>query len=188
MPEDWTHDEVLEVSGTPPEEIEVPEDGEAGSEETYPGFDTPKLGPDDCLIVRPGEEFEVLEAMPRRLHEERALVLCRGELTAVRGRRRDVVRTPSATDVVDQGTPLANRIVLVTIRQRTRAPRTWPLRYVIITNALDELLGWLDHSPPSWDFQVGQIEALCAVARMESQVEVHDSEVEFAQAHPTWSR
>jgi hypothetical protein len=184
--EDWSQPEVSDDAGMRLEELE---ELEASSPEAiHPGFEVPELGPDDCLIARPGEDFEVLDSMPRRLHEPRALVLYRGELIAVHGRSRDAVRTPAATDVVDVGEPVATRIVLVTIRHRSRAPRTWPLRYLVLTNALGELLGWLDHSPPSWDFPVSQIKAICALARMACDTEVYDSEAAFAQIHPTWSR
>jgi hypothetical protein len=186
--EDWGQPEVSEDSGILAGELEGPDDDEElGPEESYPDFEVPQISGEDCLIARPGEDFEVLASMPKRFHEPRALVLWRGELIAVHGRSRDRVRTPGATDVVDPSEPVATRIVLVTIRQRSRPPRTWPLRYLVLTNAMGELLGWLDHSPPSWDFQVSQIKAIGGLARMECETEVYDTEAEFAQAHPPWS-
>jgi hypothetical protein len=187
--EDWGQPEVSEDPGPLDQELGEPEDDEeSGPEASYPDFEVPELGPDDCLIARPGEDFQILDSMPRRLHERAALVLWRGELIAVHGRDRDAVRTPRATDVVDPGEPVATRIVLVTIHHRTRAPRTRPLRYLILTNGMGELLGWLDHSPPSWDFQVSQIKAIGTLARMECETEIYESEAEFALARPTWSR
>ena len=108
---------------------------------------------DDYLILLPGGEFEVARELRKPSKVPKAVVYHGGNLILCEGKRRTAVRTPrGATDLDETDIPLATRLVLVFIKYRAVPPRSRSRWYLIATNEDEELLGWIDHSPPGWDF------------------------------------
>ena len=161
------------------------DDGE-GEELGYPDVETPELSPDEFLIVRPGEPMEVADGLPRARHLPLALALRAGKLIVCEGRHRSTLRTPADPSPMDPMEPVAGRMVLVRIAHRADPPRTKPRLYLIVIGREGELLAWLDHSPPRWDFQLDQLQALARLAALECDVESYENEPQFEEAHAEW--
>lgn len=145
----------------------------------------PTLIEDDYLIVLPGGEIEIAHLLPKPRKLPKALVLHAGGLIVCQGRRRSAIATPSSTED-DAALPLASRLVMVFILHSSTAPRTRRRRYVIVTDENDDLLGWIDHSPPGWDFQGSQVRALAQCAGLVCSTERFALDTEFEHAHPGW--
>jgi hypothetical protein len=156
------------------------EDPNAESVEELPAF-----GEDEYLLVLPGGEFELAQVLPKPRKLPKALVLHDGCLIVCEGRRRSTIRTPSST-VDDPELPLASRLVMVFIKQRSSTPRNRSRRYLIVTDENEDLLAWIDHSPPGWDFQGSQIRGVAQRAGLRCVTERFAEETEFDLAHPGW--
>jgi len=165
--------------------------GEAGDEEEPVALEIsqqlPPTGADDYLVLLPGGEFEIVPALPKPRRLPKAVVYHAGEIFLCEGKRRAAVRTPGrTTEVDDADVPLATRLVLVLIEYRAVPPRSRRRRYLIATNADEELLGWIDHSPPGWEFPETALRALCELAGLECATERYEIETAFESAHPGW--
>ena len=148
--------------------------------------DLPVLAENEYLVVSPGGEVEVRSSLPKPSRLPKALGLhSGGDLFICEGRKRAMIRTPMSTSG-DDDRPLATRLVMVFIQHRSAIPRTRGLRYVIVTDDSDELLGWIDHSPPAWDFEPSTVRALALRAGLECAIEGFEGEPDFEMAHPTW--
>ncbi|HEY5025108.1 MAG TPA: hypothetical protein VII76_09035 [Acidimicrobiales bacterium] len=177
------------------EQFDVPED--------FPGFEwdaaqesedpnaaekveqLPAFTEDEYLLVLPGGEIEIAQILPKPRKLPKALVLHNGCLIVCERRRRSTIRTPSST-VDDPELPLASRLVMVFIEQRSATPRNRSRRYLIVTDENEDLLAWIDHSPPGWDFQGSQVRALAQRSGLECSTEGFAVETEFELAHPGW--
>lgn len=147
----------------------------------------PDFSEDEYVIVFPGGDIEVAQALPKPRRLQKALVLHEGCLTVCDGKRRTTLRTPTST-VDDPEIPIATRIVMVFIDHRAVPPRSRSRRYLIVTDDSEDLLGWIDHSPPGWDFQVSMMRALAQSAGLECSTERFGVETEFELAHEGWVR
>jgi len=147
----------------------------------------PSLNDDEYLLVLPGGQIEIELELPKRRKSPKALVLHAGCLIVCDGKRRSTVRTPAST-VDDPELPLAWRLVMVFIARRSVTPRTRGRRYLAVTDESGELLDWIDHSPPGWDFQTSQVRAVAQYAGLECSTERFAEETEFELAHPNWVR
>jgi hypothetical protein len=145
----------------------------------------PNLNGHEYLLVIPGGEIEVAQVLPAPRKLPKALVFHVGCLIVCDGKRRSTVRTPSST-LTDPELALASRLVMVFIKHNSVAPRTRSRRYVIVADESDELLGWIDHSPPGWDFQGSQVRALAQRAGLACSTERFALDTEFELAHPGW--
>jgi len=145
----------------------------------------PSLTPDEYLVVLPGGDIEIASGLPKPRKLPKALVLHAGDLIVCEGRRRSTLRTPSST-VDDSELPLASRLVMVFIRYRSTTPTTRSRRYLIVANENEDMLSWIDHSPPGWDFQMSQVGAVAQRAGLGCTFERFELETEFELAHPGW--
>ena len=147
----------------------------------------PPMEDDDYLFLLPGGEFEVARELPKPRKLTKALVYHAGELIFCEGKRRTAVRTPlNSIDVAEADIPLATRLVVVFIKHRAVPPRTRSRRYLIATDEDEELFGWIDHSPPGWDFPTSAVRSLAQLAAIECSSEHFDVETAFELAHPRW--
>jgi hypothetical protein len=145
----------------------------------------PTFAEDEYLIVLPGGETEVADMLPMPRKLPKALALHAGCLIVCQGKRRSTIRTPSST-VDNPDLPLASRLVMVFISQSATAPRTRSRRYLVVTDENEDLLGWIDHSPPGWDFEGSQVRALAQRAGLECTTERFALDNEFELVHPGW--
>jgi hypothetical protein len=145
----------------------------------------PTLIGDEYLLVIPGGEIELAQVLPTTRKLPKALAFHDGCLIVCDGKRRSTVRTPSST-LEDPELALASRLVMVFVKHNSVAPRTRSRRYVIVTDESENLLGWIDHSPPGWDFQGSQVRALAQRAGLECSTERFTVVTEFELAHPGW--
>jgi len=147
----------------------------------------PSLEDGDYLYLLPGGEFEIARALSKPRKLPKAVVYHAGNLILCEGKRRSVVRTlRNSMDNDDSGIPLATRLVLVVIDQRVTPPRSRGRRYLIATNEDEELLGWIDHSPPGWEFPTSAVRLLAKLTAIECVTERFDIETAFDTAHPRW--
>jgi len=147
----------------------------------------PTVGNDEYLVLLPGGEVEVVTELPKPRKLAKAVVYHAGDLIFCDGKRRSEVRTPrGAAAEDDTDLPLATRLVLVHVRARATPPRTRRRRYLIATDDGEELLGWIDHSPPGWEFPHSAVRLLAELAHVECAMESFDSDVAFDDAHPGW--
>lgn len=144
------------------------------------------LGPGAYLLIRPSEEQEVVSGLPEPGRGQRWLAFRPGEIVLTDGRRRDSCAAGGGWGAPDISSPRAARLVLVTVEGRRRRWSSGPRRYLIAASAEGELLAWIDHSPPSWDFRPGQVAQIARLAGLETAVERYRSEDELSAAHPGW--
>jgi hypothetical protein len=173
-------------SVAPEEERNAAEESEVTSAlETVEAL--PSMDDDAYLLVLPGGEFEIAQELPRPRKLPKAVVYHSGDLILCDGKRRTAVRTPRSSNDADEAeTPLATRLVLVFIKYRAVPPRSRSRRYLIATDSDDELFGWIDHSPPGWDFSASTVRSLAHLTAIEYLSESFDIETAFELAHPRW--
>jgi hypothetical protein len=178
-------EELLDVPGDPPGldwgGAQEPEDSSAAESVE----ELPSLSRDEYLVVLPGGDVEIAQGLPKPRKLPKALVLHAGDLIVCEGRRRSTLRTPSST-VDDSNLPLAARVVMVFIEFRSTTPTTRSRRYLIVANENEDMLAWIDHSPPGWDLQVSQVRAVAQRVGLECSTERFTFETEFELAHPGW--
>lgn len=144
-----------------------------------------QLGPDGYLVMRPSEEFEVVNGLPPAGRGVKSIAFRPGEICLSDGRRSSRCATPTST-FADGSTPTASRLALVTVRDGGRWFRTGPRRYLVAADDRGGMVGWVDHSPPSWDFRPGQIRQVARLTGLQADVETYQSQAELSAVHPGW--
>ena len=145
------------------------------------------LGPDEYVLVRPSEEPEVVSELPEAGRSDKWIAFRPDEIVLADGRRVSAYALAGAFSAGDASDPPVTLLALVTIEQPSRRWKWRGVRrYLIAAGADDELLAWIDHTPPSWDFRPGQISQVARLANMKAAVEHYRTEAEFSAAHPTW--
>jgi hypothetical protein len=182
-PDDETAEEVIEgeiILG--PDGIDDPET--AWSIDDEPAS-LPPVTEDTFLLLRPGEELEGVEKLPKPKKLRLGLAIRLGELVLCVGRRRSWCRTPSGPPGKKSELPLAQGMVVVFIRHRARGVRSRPRNYIAVIGESEALLGWLDYSD-SWNFDAHILEMMAREVGIRFSIERFATEPEFEQAHPDW--
>jgi hypothetical protein len=145
----------------------------------------PTLTRDEIWLLVPGEEIQVVTTLPRPRHLGLGLAIRPGEIAVCANRRREWSRTPIGASSADSKLPLAAKVLVVFIRHRSTGIKTRPRKYVIVTDAADELLGWLDYSD-AWNFEGGILKQMVDTVGLTYEIERYATEPEFEAAHPQW--
>ena len=161
----------------PETEWEIDESGKADP--------LPTLTPNEIWLLLPGESLQVVTNLPKPRHLGLGLAVRAGEICVCVGRRREWSRTPFGASPDDAGLPLAQRVLVVFIRHRATGVKTRPRKYVIVTGAGEELLGWLDYSD-AWNFEGLVLKQMVEAVGLAYEIERYATEPEFESAHPDW--
>jgi hypothetical protein len=159
---------------------------EPGAEELGAELDLPEIEEGEYLLLRPGEEAEICTDLPGPRQLPKGLAVREGEVVLCDRKRRVAFATASAGPCEDGDASVAKGVVLVLIKHRSTPPRSQPRRYLVAVDESGALLGWVDHGPPGWDFDPGQVRALCRIAGVECSLERYESEDDFEAAHAGW--
>jgi hypothetical protein len=169
-----------------PEGIDDPETEWAIDEAAEP-TPLPELDDDETWLLVPGEELTVITALPKPRHLPLGLAMRPGEVALCAYRKREWSRTPVGSSPDDAGLPLAQTLFVVFIRHRASGIKTRPRKYIIVTGADNELLGWLDYSD-AWNFDGRIIKQMVDAVGLDYEIERYGTEPEFESAHPEWVR
>jgi hypothetical protein len=145
----------------------------------------PALSEDEIWLIVPGEPLQVVTNLPKPRNLPVGLAIRTGEIAVCVGRRREWCRTPVGASEEDAALPMAHKVRVVFIRHRASGVRTRPRKYVIVTDAEDTSLGWLDYSD-AWNFEGQILRQMVDAAGLEYEVERYQTESEFESAHPDW--
>jgi len=185
------------VSGTVDDEPGPEETGDwaaAAIEDEFDEFQAadldqrfPWLGPYEYVLMRPSEETEVVSGLPEPTRDEKWIAFRPGEIVLADGRRLSAYPIGAELGTAELSGPPVTLVALVTIEASSRRWR-WrgARRYLIAASADNELLAWIDHSPPSWDFRPGQISQIARLTKVKAAVEHYRTEDKFSAAHPAW--
>jgi hypothetical protein len=76
-------------------------------------------------------------------------------------------------------------MVVLFVQHRARGNPNKSRKYLVIVDAANEMLGWLDYSD-SWSFDSGVLIDVARCIDIEYEIERFQTEPEFQQAHPNW--
>jgi hypothetical protein len=145
----------------------------------------PTLFPGEWFLLTPGEELQVVSALPKPRHLRLGIAVSMDTLVTCVGKRRSWSQAPLGHSVDHADAPVAQRMVVVFIAHRARGNPTKPRKYVVIAGADDEMLGWLDYSD-EWNLDARALNEMSSTVGIDYVIERFTSEAEFERAHPDW--
>jgi hypothetical protein len=145
----------------------------------------PPTSLDNFWVLRPGEELEVVDQLPKPKQLRLGVAVGQGELIVCAGKRRSRCRTPLSPPDADVAVPSAERLVVIFVQHRAKGVRSRPRKYIVVTGSDDELMAWLDYSD-TWNFDAGILQKMADVVGIRYEVERFATEPEFQLAHPDW--
>jgi hypothetical protein len=180
--DDTVEEEIDEEIILGPDGIDEPETAWSINDE--PASLPPVTG-DTFVLLRPGEELEAVEKLPKPKSLRLGLAIRLGELVLCVGRRRSWCRTSLGPPGEKSGLPLAQGMVAVFIRHRARGVRGRPRNYIAVIGENEALLGWLDYSD-GWNFDAHILEMMAREVGIGFSIERFATEPDFELAHPDW--
>jgi hypothetical protein len=191
----WSGEEVDDHHG----DVEADEPGGAVIREGPAGMDDPdtewtgpelevapiELSPDEFVVLEPGEDPEIWAELPKERNLRFGLAARTGQLVVCDGRRRTWLRMGNGAAPDHGDAPIAAHMIVAFIARRNRGRRTRPKEYLVLTDSLGQLLGWLDYSD-RWSFNTGALRQIAAAGGLHYEVQRFNSEPDFELAHPDW--
>jgi SAM-dependent methyltransferase len=161
------------------------DDPETTWQRAEPRGPLPTLAPGAFWLVQPGEDPWASPTLPKPRHFPLGLAVSLAEIVVCGGRRRSWSRTPHGRSATHPDAPVAHRMVVLFVQHRARGNPNKSRKYLVIVDAANEMLGWLDYSD-SWGFDSGVLMEVARRIDIEYEIERFQTEPEFQLAHPNW--